>query len=99
MTAAGSLPQPVPRSAAVLLERVAVRGESFWNVVRDPFMSRDLTRQCLTSFVRLGLERAGGSYDGLARLLNMDRREGRRLVAFLKQHRCYVAGWELRATA
>jgi DNA-binding NtrC family response regulator len=94
-----ALPRPGPSSAAVLLDRVAVRGESFWKVVRDPFMSRDMTRQCLTSFVRLGLERAGGSYDGFARLLNMDRREGRRLVAFLKQHRCYVAGCDLRATA
>jgi DNA-binding NtrC family response regulator len=85
--------------AAALLNRIEASGESFWSVVHGPFMAHDMTREQVAALMRLGLERSGGSYTQLARLLKMGEGGDRRLIAFLKRFRCYVTDGELGATA
>src|SRR5918993_1388806 len=42
-THAAAAPVPTPRPPAVLVERMVTTGGSFWSVVYEPFMARDLT--------------------------------------------------------
>src|SRR5262249_45054801 len=49
------------RTSELLLERMLVGGESFWTVVYEPFMSRDITREDLRAIVTAGLEQTRGN--------------------------------------
>src|SRR5690349_10971685 len=62
--AVASAPQAVRtrRTSEVLLERMFGGGESFWTVVYEPFMSRDITREDLRAIVTAGLEQTRGNY-------------------------------------
>ncbi len=85
------------RLARDLFGRMLERRESFWVVVHDPFIARDLTRDTLRRVVRLGLEQTGGRYDGLPRLLNIAKADTKRLTTFLRKHECLVSGDDLKA--
>ena len=66
-------PQPIVRPAAVhwKLDGMLNGHESFWTVVYEPFMLRDLTRDDLRAIVSRGLEQARGSYRILVTLFGM----------------------------
>jgi DNA-binding NtrC family response regulator len=66
-------------------------GESFWTVVYEPFMARDLTRDTVRAVTRMGLERTHGSYRQLLRLLNMKPESYKRFLNFLHKYECHVA--------
>ena len=66
-----------------LFDRMVRGGETFWAVVYDPFMSRDLTREDLRSIVRHGLNLTHGSYKGMAQLFNVPA-DYKRLLNFLR---------------
>jgi DNA-binding NtrC family response regulator len=83
-----------------LFARMVSAKESFWSAVGEPFIARDLARDEVVDVVRRGLRQACGNYRQLAVLFNLDAPgEDRRLVGFLKKHRCYVSERALRATA
>jgi hypothetical protein len=63
---------------------------TFWSVVYDPFMSRDLTREHVRQVVRKGLEQTRGSYTLLLQLFNIEPREYKRFLSFLKKHQCHM---------
>jgi hypothetical protein len=64
--------------------------ESFWAVVHEPFMSRDLTREDLREVVRRGLELAGGNYRNLLSLFNMPEKDYKPLLNFLRKFQSHV---------
>jgi len=70
--------------------------ESFWSVVYDPFMSRDVTRQQIREIVARGLERTSGDYRELAQLFNIVGDDYKRFVALLRRYECHVALQPLR---
>jgi DNA-binding NtrC family response regulator len=74
----------------LLLERMRASGESFWTAVYAPFMARDLTRDDLRTLVNLVLERTHGNYKALASDFNLDPKDYKRLIGFLKQYDCHV---------
>src|SRR5439155_13245078 len=76
--------------AHLLFERMSVGGESFWSVVYEPFMSRDLTREDLRSIVSRGLERTGGSYKALVRSFNLEPEDYKRFLNFLRKYECHM---------
>jgi transcriptional regulator with GAF, ATPase, and Fis domain len=75
-----------------------VRGrESFWTVVHEPFMLRDLTRDTVRAVVRRGLWETKGSYKSLAPLFNLAPTEYKRMLTFLQQHECHLPFQPFRA--
>ena len=74
-----------PTRADDLYRRVTEGGESFWAVVHDPFMARDLTRNEVRSVVARGLKETHGKYKPLLRLFNMKDQDYKRLLSFLQK--------------
>ena len=64
--------------------------ESFWTVIYEPFMLRDLTRDTVRSVVRRGLKQTQGSYRMLARLFNMPGPDYKRFLNFLQRYDCHL---------
>ncbi len=73
----------------VMFERMVRRGESFWDVVYEPFMSRDLTRDDVRALVGHGLNLTRGSYKGVAQLFNVPS-DYKRLLNFLRKYQCHL---------
>jgi DNA-binding NtrC family response regulator len=76
------------RVARDLYRRMVVGGERVWDVVYQPFMDRDLTRDTVRRIVGFGLAQTGGQYEGLRDLLRLSRDEHRRLMTFLRKFDC-----------
>ena len=70
--------------------------DSFWSVVYEPFMSRDITRQQIREMVAHGLERTSGDYRALAELFNIADADFKRFVGLLRRYECHVALQSLR---
>jgi DNA-binding NtrC family response regulator len=84
-------------TSEILFERMVRHGESFWTVVHDPFMSRDLTREDVRALIRHALTLTHGNYKGVAQLFNIPS-DYRRLLNFLRKYRCHVPLQPFRAT-
>jgi transcriptional regulator with PAS, ATPase and Fis domain len=69
-----------------MLLRIVRGGESFWKVVYEPFMARDLTREDLRNLVRRGFEHAKGDHADLGRLFNVEGHEYKRFLNFVRRH-------------
>jgi transcriptional regulator with PAS, ATPase and Fis domain len=82
--------QSLLTTADALYERMVVGGESFWSVVYEPFMSRDLTRGDLRAIVSRGLEETRGSYKLLVGLFNLPPTDYKRLLSFLRKYECHM---------
>jgi transcriptional regulator with GAF, ATPase, and Fis domain len=76
--------------ATACFDRMVHGLESFWAVVYEPFMSRDLTRDTVRAVVRRGLRETKGSYKSLAPLFNLAPTEYKRMLSFLQQHDCHL---------
>jgi len=80
-----------PRAPAqALLDRILLKGESFWDVAYEPFMARDLTRDDVRHLVRVGLEQTRGNYKALVQLFNMDPNDYKRFLNFLRKYGCHM---------
>ena len=102
---AGKWSAPVSDSATtpsrltpdVLFERMSVGGESFWTVVYEPFISRDLTRDDLRTIINRGLERTRGSYKALVQSFNLEAQDYKRFLSFLRKYECHMPFQRFRA--
>ncbi len=101
------LPSPTaPRSehshasfAQTLFDRITKRGESFWAVVYEPFMSHDITRDDLRALIHLGLQEAGGSYRLLVSLFGLPASDYKRVLNVLRTHECPIPTLRLRTAS
>jgi hypothetical protein len=75
------------------------RGDSFWVVVYEPFIARDLTRDDVRYVVAKGLERTRGNYKAVLDLFNMPPASYKRFLNFLSKHECKVAPHAFRAAS
>ena len=89
---------PSQPAAEVLFDRMVRGGETFWTVVYEPFMSRDLTRSDLRAIVRHGLHLTHGSYKGMAQLFNVPG-DYKRLLNFLRKYQCHLPIQEFRTVS
>jgi transcriptional regulator with GAF, ATPase, and Fis domain len=64
--------------------------KSFWTVVYEPFMARDMTRDIVRAVVRLGLQHTRGSYRLCAELFNLPPSDYKRFLNFLQKHDCHM---------
>ena len=79
-----------------LFKRLLEERESFWNVVYPLYMQREITRGNVRDVVRKGLEEARGNYKIVARLFNMEERDYKRFLNFLRKHDCQLPFKEYR---
>jgi DNA-binding NtrC family response regulator len=73
-----------------LYKRMLDQRESFWTTVYPLFMEREITRANVREIVRRGLEEARGNYKIVARLFNMEPRDYKRFLNFLRKHDCQI---------
>jgi len=93
MQPSASAPAPKaagPTTAQALLDRILLRGESFWDVAYEPFMARDLTREDVRHLVRVGLEQTRGNYKALVQHFNMPPQDYKRFLNFLRKYGCHM---------
>jgi transcriptional regulator with GAF, ATPase, and Fis domain len=86
----------VPAVHEELFARLTVGLESFWSAVYEPFMVRDLTRQTLRELVSLGLQQTRGNYRMLVTMFNMQEKDYKRFLHFLRKYQCHVPFQEFR---
>ncbi|HWI20385.1 MAG TPA: sigma-54 dependent transcriptional regulator [Vicinamibacterales bacterium] len=79
-----------------LYTRLTEQRESFWATVYPMYMAREITRAHVRDVVRRGLEEARGNYKIVARLFNMESREYKRFLNFLRKHDCQLPFKEYR---
>ena len=63
------------------------QGHDFWQVVREPFLDRELNRSQVRAIVRHGLSDANGSYKQLLQIFRIDSSEYLKFMDFLRHHR------------
>ena len=77
------------RRAASLWTAIVDQQQSFWEVVREPFLRRELNQEDVKTLVERGLRETGGSYKKLAELFHVGR-QYKKFHAFLKNNHCHV---------
>ena len=85
-----SQPPAGPSVAQALYDEMVIRGRSFWSVVYDPFMARDITRQDLREIIRIGLQQNFGTYRMLVKSFHMQPDEYKRFLNVLRTFDCHI---------
>lgn len=62
-------------------------GENFWDVVRVPFLNRELNRREVVQIIDRGLRLSRGRYRDVIELFNLEGREYKKFMNFIHQHR------------
>ncbi len=70
--------------------------ESFWTAVYPLYMQREITRANMQDLVRKGLEEARGSYKTVTRMFNMEARDYKRFLNFLRKQESQLPFKEYR---
>jgi transcriptional regulator with PAS, ATPase and Fis domain len=73
-----------------LYKRLTEDRESFWSVVYPLYMQREITRGNVRDLVRKGLEESRGNYKIVSRIFNMEAREYKKFLNFLRKHDCQL---------
>ena len=73
-----------------LFDKLVGHGESFWTAVYPLYMNREITRSNVRDLVHKGLAEARGNYKIVARLFNLEPREYKRFLNFLRKHDCQL---------
>jgi two-component system response regulator AtoC len=79
-----------------LFKKLTAERESFWTAVYPLYMSREITRGNVRDLVHKGLEEARGNYRIVLRLFNMESRDYKRFLNFLRKHDCQLPFKEYR---
>ena len=95
LTMAAPVPASVDPTRPDRFDRL-LQGESFWTAVYPLYLQREITRSNVRDLVRKGLEEARGNYKIVARLFNMEQREYKRFLNFLRKHDCQLPFKEYR---
>ena len=79
-----------------LLKKIVDEKESFWTAVYPLYMQREITRGNIRDLVRKGLEESRGNYRIVTRMFNMDPRDYKKFLNFLRKHQCLLPFKEYR---
>ena len=69
-----------------LFAEMVDRRVSFWKVIREPFLNRDLNRAQVRTVIDLGLQRCRGNYRKVVALFNLPATEYQKFMGFLRTH-------------
>jgi DNA-binding NtrC family response regulator len=70
-----------------LFENMIENGRSFWDVIHEPFLERDLNRAQVREIISQGLLAARGSYRRMSVLFNIRPDHYQKFMDFLRHHR------------
>jgi transcriptional regulator with GAF, ATPase, and Fis domain len=73
-----------------LMKRMVEDRESFWGTVYPLYMQREITRCNVRDVVRKALEETCGNYRIVTKLFNMDLRDYKKFLNFLRKHQCLL---------
>ena len=73
-----------------LYKRLVEGRESFWTAVYPLYMQREITRSNVRDLIRKALEEARGNYKIVTRMFNVDPREYKKFLNFLRKHDCQL---------
>jgi DNA-binding NtrC family response regulator len=79
-----------------LFKKLCEERESFWTTVYPLYMNREITRGNVRDLIHKGLEEARGNYKIVLRLFNMESRDYKRFLNFLRKHDCQLPFKEYR---
>jgi len=79
-----------------LFKKLVDERESFWTAVYPLYMNREITRSNVRDLVHKGLEEARGNYKIVLRIFNMESRDYKRFLNFLRKHDCQLPFKEYR---
>ena len=79
-----------------LFKKLVDERESFWTTVYPLYMNREITRNNVRDLVHKGLEQARGNYKIVLKLFNMESRDYKRFLNFLRKHDCQLPFKEYR---
>jgi transcriptional regulator with PAS, ATPase and Fis domain len=79
-----------------LFEKLVDDGQPFWTTVYPLYMNREITRGHLKDLVHKGLNEARGNYKVVLRLFNIESRDYKRFLNFLRKHECQLPFREYR---
>ena len=79
-----------------LYKKLVDERQSFWTAVYPLYMDRLITKDNVRDLVRKGLEEARGNYKIVARMFNMEQRDYKRFLNFLRKHDCQIPFKEYR---
>ena len=79
-----------------LFKRLRDERESFWTAVYPLYMNREITRGNVRDLVHKGLAEARGNYRIVLKLFNMESRDYKRFLNFLRKHECQLPFKEYR---
>jgi len=79
-----------------LFKKLVEERESFWTAVYPLYMNREITRGNVRDLIHKGLEEARGNYKIVLKLFNMEAREYKRFLNFLRKHDCQLPFKEYR---
>jgi len=79
-----------------LFKRLRDERESFWTAVYPLYMNREITRGNVRDLVHKGLAEARGNYRIVLKLFNMEPRDYKRFLNFLRKHECQLPFKEYR---
>jgi hypothetical protein len=70
-----------------LSQRMIEGGATFWEVIHEPFLGRELSRSQVRDVISQGLLRARGSYRRMSVLFNVQPDQYQKFMDFLRHHR------------
>jgi DNA-binding NtrC family response regulator len=76
-----------------LLGRLLAGEGTFWELVHEPFLERDLNRRQVRDVIAGGLARSGGSYKRLLTLFGLAPEDYLKFMDFLRHHRLKPTHW------
>lgn len=65
-------------------------GEDFWEVVKEPFLARELNRGEVKAIIARALAKAEGSYVNAMEYLNLDRAQYKKFMKFIHNNRLQI---------
>jgi DNA-binding NtrC family response regulator len=79
-----------------LMKKMLEERQSFWTAVYPLYMQREITRGNIRDLVRKGLEESRGNYRIVTKFFNMDQRDYKKFLNFLRKHQCLLPFKEYR---
>jgi len=76
-----------------VLARLLAGEGTFWELVHEPFLERDLNRSQVRDLIAGGLSRSGGSYKRLLALFGIAPEDYLKFMDFLRHHRLKPTHW------
>lgn len=74
-------------TAGTLYSMMLEEGRNFWDVVREPFLDRELNRAQVRAIVKHGLDDSRGSYKKMLEIFRVEQSDYLKFMDFLRHHR------------